>query len=118
MPDTISQRHEVTQEDVDAATQIHRKLGEFSRKAAIEGIRDESTLVQAFARHRAASEVRLLARMVEEDMVEAVAMAICRSVSCRGFCHSQRCADAIDQWEKASYNALTAIAAKLKEQRT
>ena len=60
----------VAQCDRDAARVIHRKLGEHSRKIAYEGWKDDSTLVQAFAAHRIATEEALKAE--NEKLREAL----------------------------------------------
>ena len=75
------------------------------------GVGESDPLVQAFARHRQASEARLLARMVEADdeMIEAGFNECC------GTWPDEQCREFLPEIWKAMF---TAIAAKLKEQRT
>ena len=103
MPDTISQRHEAAQDDREAAADWLQSFDPdgYPYPSVRDGTGQANGIAEAFATHRAASEARLLARMVE---------AI----------EGERLTDDTGEKEDIAYNraiddALTAIAAKLKE---
>lgn len=85
----------------------HEEAERFRRGHGGKYDREVGRLAQSFAHHRAASEARLLARMVEPDMVEVVADVLYESFG----------GDiAAVNFPLPATNALTAIAAKLQEQ--
>lgn len=118
MPDTISQRHEVTQEDRIAAAAYMKLVG--SKRWSVEGILsgggDNCSITLAFAAHRAASEARLLARMVNADLRDDIEAAIVsKSIDIIRGEGIPDMGNVLTQYADAAF---TAIAAKLQEQGT
>jgi len=116
MPDTISQRHEVTQDDRIASDELVNAKGKkaVSSKEILSGQCDSGITVQAFAAHRAASEARLLAKMVSADLRDDIEAAIVsKSIDIIRGEGIPDMGNVLTQYADAAF---TAIAAKLKEQ--